>query len=186
MSNSCTVSNCEFARSLVTLTIAPAFIAGSIYLCLARIIVVFGANLSRFAPRTYTITFVTCDFISLLLQAAGGAIASSANTASSNQLGVNIMIAGLSFQVASLLLFILLCAEFGWRVRQHPHETDPRFASVRSTKMFKAFLISKCMCIPDLQSLTLPSSAYCSLSNLHPLLLPRRRAFWWIPRQARE
>jgi hypothetical protein len=91
----------------------------------------------------YTIIFITCDFISLLLQAAGGAIASGANTASTDQMGINIMIAGLSFQVASLFLFILLCAEFGWRVRRNPHELDPRFDIVRSAKMFKAFLFGE-------------------------------------------
>jgi hypothetical protein len=68
----------NFLIYLVCLTIAPAFLSACIYLCLARIIVVYGETLSRFKPRFYTIVFCTCDFISLLLQAIGGAIASIA------------------------------------------------------------------------------------------------------------
>jgi hypothetical protein len=127
-------------RSLVTLTIAPAFLAASIYLCLARIVVISGTEISRFSPRTYTITFISCDFISLLLQAAGGAIASGANTPSQDKMGVNIMIAGLSFQVFSLTMFITLCAEFGLRVMRDPSKMDPRFTKLRKMTLFRAFL----------------------------------------------
>jgi hypothetical protein len=134
-------------RSLVTLTIGPAFLSGSIYLCLARIVVVFGQDLSRFKPRTYTITFMTCDFISLLLQAAGGAIASSANDQSATNTGVNIMIAGLSFQVISLLLFMLLCADFWWKASGASDSAkNPRFDALRQTKKFKVFLYCKFLC----------------------------------------
>jgi len=76
-------SKTNFLMYLVTLTIAPAFLSAAIYLCLARIVVVYGEEKSRFRPRTYTIVFCSCDFLALLLQAAGGAIASSADTVSS-------------------------------------------------------------------------------------------------------
>lgn len=79
MMNSNPFSKNNFLIYLVCLTIAPAFLSASIYLCLARIIVVYGEHISRFPPRAYTILFCTCDFISLLLQAIGGAIASTAN-----------------------------------------------------------------------------------------------------------
>jgi hypothetical protein len=72
----------NFLIYLVTLTIAPAFLSAAIYLCLARIVVVYGEERSRIRPRTYTILFCSCDFLALLLQAIGGAIASIANTAS--------------------------------------------------------------------------------------------------------
>lgn len=133
-----------FIRSLVTLTIGPAFLTASIYLCLARIVVVFGQDLSRVKPRTYTMVFMTCDFISLLLQAAGGAIASAADTKSTSDLGVNIMIAGLTFQVVSLLLFMGLCADFAWKVsRASEMMKNPRFAGLRESFKFKAFLYCK-------------------------------------------
>lgn len=71
--------NNAFLTYLVCLTISPALLSAGIYLCLSRIVVVYGANLSRFKPGTYTIVFCSFDFISLLLQAIGGAIASVAD-----------------------------------------------------------------------------------------------------------
>ena len=74
--------NNSFIMYLVCLTIAPAFLGAGIYLCLSRIVTVYGAGLSRFKPRTYTIVFCSCDFFSLVLQAIGGGIAATANTQS--------------------------------------------------------------------------------------------------------
>jgi RTA1 like protein len=39
-------------------------------------------ELFRVKPRTYTIVFISCDFLSLLLRAAGGGLASSLDTES--------------------------------------------------------------------------------------------------------
>lgn len=100
------------------LTIAPAFLTAAIYLSLSRLVIIHGEHLARFAPRTYTITFICCDIISLILQAAGGAMAASGGDMDSKQTGVNIMIAGLVFQVVSLALFMALCADFWLRVRR--------------------------------------------------------------------
>ena len=48
-----------------------------------------------------------CDIFSLVLQSAGGALADGGD-----QTGINIMIAGLACQVASLAIFMLLCADY--------------------------------------------------------------------------
>jgi len=60
----------------VCLTIAPAFLAAGIYLCLKHIVDTFGRENSRISPRSYPRIFIACDFLSLVLQAAGGGIAS--------------------------------------------------------------------------------------------------------------
>jgi len=139
----CSNANLGIHRYLVCLTIGPAFLSASIYLCLARIVVIFGERISRFRPAFYTITFICCDFISLLLQAAGGAIASGANTPSQDQMGINIMIGGLSTQVASLVLFLALCVEFAFRCYQQVSEWDPAYSTLRGSLKFKAFLGGK-------------------------------------------
>ena len=111
------------------------------YLCLARIVVAYGENISRFTPRAYTLTFIAFDFIALLLQAIGGAIASVANTASTTQMGIHIMVAGVSWQVASLGIFSILCAEFAWRIhRSMDGQLNPDFEALRRTFKFRAFL----------------------------------------------
>jgi hypothetical protein len=119
-------SRTDFLMYLVTLTIAPAFPGAAVYLCLARIIVVYGEERSRFRPRTYTIMFCSCDFLALLLQAAGGAIASTAQTTSTA--GINIMLAGLSCQVASLVLFAACCGEFAFRINCSSHTPGNPYA----------------------------------------------------------
>jgi hypothetical protein len=71
-----------FLINLVPLTIAPAFITASIYLCLSRIVTLYDPTISvsRFKPLTYSYVFVTADLVSLILQAAGGAIAAMGDT----------------------------------------------------------------------------------------------------------
>lgn len=124
---------------LVGLTIAPAFLSASIYLCLSRIIVIYGRTVSRLRPATYTITFISFDLFSLVLQAAGGAIAASTDDNSSQQAGINIMIAGLAFQVFSLFFFMCLCADFAFSAYRKQSSLDPAHATVRNSTKFKAF-----------------------------------------------
>lgn len=126
---------------LVGLTIAPAFLSASIYLCLSRIIVIYGRTISRFRPAVYTITFICFDIFSLVLQAAGGAIAASSDEDDTQQTGVNIMIAGLAFQVVSLFLFMTMCADFAFAVSRHKSGLEPAHVALRSTTKFKAFVV---------------------------------------------
>lgn len=66
-----------FLWYLITLTIGPVFLAAAIYLAIGRIVVVFGEDISRIKPRTYTTFFLGCDIVSLVVQAVGGGIAAS-------------------------------------------------------------------------------------------------------------
>lgn len=56
-----------FVMNLVCLTIGPVFLSAAMYLCLARIIVVYGECISLFQSRAYTIAFMYCDALALLL-----------------------------------------------------------------------------------------------------------------------
>ena len=130
---------------MIPLTIGPAFLSGSIYLCLARIVVVYGTDISRLSPRTYAIIFMCLDFISLLLQGTGGGIAATANTDSGSNAGRYIMIAGLAFQVLSLAIFMTLWLEYINRLRRARETSKNRdFANFRaSSSKFKAFQYGK-------------------------------------------
>ncbi|KUJ21592.1 RTA1-domain-containing protein [Mollisia scopiformis] len=129
-----------FLVYLVPLTMGPAFLSAAIYLCLSRIVVLYGTRLSRFSPRTYTITFISCDIFSLVLQAIGGGMASTSNSQSSLHTGEHIMVAGLSFQVASLLLFIGLCTDFAFAVRRAGISNSAN--KIYNIFLFKAFLFA--------------------------------------------
>ncbi|TAQ86220.1 hypothetical protein B7494_g5458 [Chlorociboria aeruginascens] len=137
-----------FLMQIVCLTIAPAFMAGGIYLCLRRIVYAFGPENSRITPEAYTRIFIPCDILSLLLQAAGGGIASSASHSNkSPDTGDNIMVAGLAFQVFTLLIFMLLCLDFALRTHKRyrslgesAFDQNPTLAGIRGSWRFKAFL----------------------------------------------
>ena len=101
------------------MTIAPVFLTAAVYLCISRIIVTYNSNLSRIPPKFVALGFMFCDFMSLLLQAIGGAIADVADSGSSLQdTGINTMIAGLVLQVVGLAFFLLVCADFAWRCKR--------------------------------------------------------------------
>ncbi|OJD10453.1 hypothetical protein AJ78_08545 [Emergomyces pasteurianus Ep9510] len=107
-----------FLIQICALTIAPALFTAGIYFCIADIVRLFGGEgTSRLKPKQYAWIFIPCDIISLVMQGLGGGIASVATRNRKDATaGINIMIAGLSFQVFSLLVFILLLAEFFVRV----------------------------------------------------------------------
>ncbi|KAF2094125.1 putative RTA1 domain protein [Rhizodiscina lignyota] len=132
-----------FLLYLICVTIASIFFTAAIYVCLARMVVAFGERASYFRPRTYTFTFIISDFISLLLQAGGGTIVSMADNFSFENIGLHIMQAGLIFQVAALLFFIVLCIAFFWRCYAREDLLDERFELLRSTRRFKFFLLAQ-------------------------------------------
>lgn len=81
--------------------------------------ITYGEHLARVKPKFVAIGFMTCDFMSLLLQAVGGAIADTADSASNlQQIGIDIMIAGLVLQVIGLTIFLIVCTDFAWRCRR--------------------------------------------------------------------
>jgi RTA1 like protein len=66
-----------FLWYLICLTLGPVFMAAAIYLCLGRIVIVYGEEISRIRARTYTVIFMGCDILSLVVQAVGGGMAAS-------------------------------------------------------------------------------------------------------------
>ncbi|EEB92409.1 hypothetical protein MPER_09087, partial [Moniliophthora perniciosa FA553] len=55
----------------------------------------------RLPPKFYGWIFLLCDIVSLIMQGAGGGIASSANTREGVNLGTNLMISGIALQVVA-------------------------------------------------------------------------------------
>jgi len=79
-------------------------------------VVIYGENLARFKARMYSIIFIGSDIFSLLLQAGGSIIVDASKPKSAGrQSGINLMVAGLIFQLISLTIFIALACDFAWR-----------------------------------------------------------------------
>jgi hypothetical protein len=61
---------------------------------------------------------MSCDFIALVLQGTGGALADTASDIKGRDQGTHIMVGGLAFQVLTLLVFMAVAAEFALGVRK--------------------------------------------------------------------
>lgn len=97
----------------VCITTAPVFFCAAIYVLLAKTISKFGRSFSRFNPSLFYWVFIPCDILSLVFQAAGGALSSISS--GKNDTGVGLALAGLAFQVITLVIFYCLCVDYLWR-----------------------------------------------------------------------
>jgi hypothetical protein len=102
------------------LQLAPTFFTAGIYILLGRFIQIFGRESSSLSPKAYLWIFCTCDIVSLVVQAVGGGLASSAFAKEGGDTtpGTNIMVAGVIFQLASITVFVLCAANFLRRVKK--------------------------------------------------------------------
>lgn len=89
---------------------------------------------ARFNPRLIYWTFITCDVISLVLQAAGGGL--SSDSTSGSRYGVKLALAGLIFQVITLGVFIIVCLDYAFRSKHSWMARDLPMAF----KLFTGFL----------------------------------------------
>ena len=202
----------NFVIYLVGLTIGPAFYSAAIYVCLARIIRIYGASLSFFKPKIITAVFICCDVVSLILQAAGGAIVSVTDDKHTSDIGLDIMIAGLAFQVVTTTIFIIICLQIVYSVRKYPERINVESESLRLSRKFKLFScgkfwspapritpsnqfvrfsISASPCIDTIlpkeeTTNNFRSYPYCNHSDPYSLHFPCRRAQRWIPFQPCE
>ncbi|KAG0645724.1 Sphingoid long-chain base transporter RSB1 [Hyphodiscus hymeniophilus] len=112
-SSPCPYQTTPFLIQIVTLIIAlaPAFFTAGTYVILGRLIRTLGPHISPIGPNTYLYIFCSADILSLVIQAIGGAQAASAyaqTPPSSTKVGTHIMVAGIVFQLASVLVFSTL------------------------------------------------------------------------------
>ncbi|KAL9005506.1 MAG: hypothetical protein Q9188_001708 [Gyalolechia gomerana] len=108
-------------RIQVYITLAPAFYTAAIYITLYKIILYLGPKHARFPPKAYYWIFIPC-------------------ASSPSQVAVNVSIAGLSFQVFTLLIFIALTLEFSFRWRKARRANPDRKRVSRAFKIFVWFL----------------------------------------------
>lgn len=99
---------------------APAFWFAAIYLTLKHEVTVLGPKFSLLKEKYYHYIFVTCNLISLSLQGAGGGLAATAKASHGSAVGSNVMMAGIVWQVAALLVFGALSVLFFLRVENTP------------------------------------------------------------------
>ncbi|KAG9228552.1 RTA1 like protein-domain-containing protein [Amylocarpus encephaloides] len=133
-----------FSREYLTImlvpgTVAPAFLAGGIYLTLKHIIIIYGRKFSRIAPRLYTWIFVFADIASIVIQSLGAVVASRGTNV---KRGNDIMMVGLSSQVATLIIFGIMALDVFLKIRSYRGQWNASTLALRHTKRFKGLLIA--------------------------------------------
>jgi hypothetical protein len=135
-------SSARFNMQITCLIIPPAFLSASIYLTLKHVVIALGPQYSILKPQWYTYIFISVDLISLILQGAGGGIAATADRGSSTQdLGGNLMLAGVSWQVVTLSAFGLLVLLYVQRLFQARSKWSFNSEGYRRTLAFKGFCL---------------------------------------------
>ncbi|KAE8350192.1 RTA1 like protein-domain-containing protein [Aspergillus coremiiformis] len=117
-SSQCPYNSDAFLMQISTLIIAPTFFTAGIYVLLGRFIQILGRDSSILSPKMYLWTFCTCDVVSLIIQAVGGAMASAETKKQGGDTapGTNTMIVGIVFQMFSITVFVGCTADFVHRV----------------------------------------------------------------------
>jgi hypothetical protein len=97
-----------FIAQYLTLLLAPTLIAAAISVTFKQLVLWYGAQYSVLKPRLYPIVFVGTDFVSIFIQVIGGGITVSntngGGSEASRTLAEALIIGGVSFQVANMLV----------------------------------------------------------------------------------
>ncbi|KAI0724600.1 RTA1-domain-containing protein [Cerioporus squamosus] len=102
-----------YIMQLAVTIIAPSPLVGALFLLFERISERLGAQYGRLSPKWYARIFLTCDIISLIVQGVGGGLAGSADDDRDQlDLGGDIMLGGIIFQLTSITVFVILMAEY--------------------------------------------------------------------------
>ncbi|KAI0036370.1 RTA1 like protein-domain-containing protein [Vararia minispora EC-137] len=96
---------------ITSTVLAPTPFIAANFIILGRIIDLFGERYSRLSSKAYTWIFLTV----VRIQSTGGGIASDAYSFFRTLKGSNVILAGIVFQLVSLVSYALLAAEFLWR-----------------------------------------------------------------------
>ena len=113
------LDNNAFLVQIVLLIISPCFFSAAIYLFLGSLVHYFGRKHSPLSARMFAIIFITCDIVSLVIQAIGGGMAATAEQQEEDtSKGTQIMVAGIDFQMASITIFMILAAWFTVKLKK--------------------------------------------------------------------
>ncbi|KAI0310094.1 RTA1 like protein, partial [Amylostereum chailletii] len=122
-----------FLMQISTTIIAPTPLVAANFILLGRIISRLGPRYSRLSAR-----WCEFDIVALFVQAAGGGIAS----VSEPDLGGNIMLGGIIFQLVAIICYATLASEFLFRyIKDRPigrRDTDSRVPTTQRMKLMLA------------------------------------------------
>ncbi|KAH7136368.1 RTA1 like protein-domain-containing protein [Dactylonectria macrodidyma] len=141
-SSECPYNGNAFLMQITTLIIAPTFFTAGLYIILGALINRLGRHVSILGPKMYAIVFLSCDIIALVIQAVGGALASTESDKidGDTKPGTNIMVAGIVFQMAAMAVFTFFVLDFLRRVFfKHSYLETRKLGPTDHNKLPKAY-----------------------------------------------
>ncbi|RYP07459.1 hypothetical protein DL764_002466 [Monosporascus ibericus] len=99
-----------FMIQLLGVGVAPVWYCAAIYVTLSDTIAYLSPGLSRLQPKAIYWIFIPCDLFSIIFQAVGTGM--SARSRGVTQLGVNLALFGLAFQLFALTMFLVFFTDY--------------------------------------------------------------------------
>ncbi|KAJ6624747.1 RTA1-like protein, partial [Mycena sp. CBHHK59/15] len=121
-----------FLMQITTTIISPTPLIAVNFILLTRIILRLGSQYSWITPHWYSIVFVSCDLIALVIQGIGVEWLPAPTTSPTQTLyaGAHVMLGGIVFQFVAIVVYTLLSAQYLWRYTKN--------RPVRSTSSIRA------------------------------------------------
>ena len=130
-----------FEVQICCLVLAPSFLAADIYLTLKHAAMQSGREYSKAKPEWYPWIFVGCDGLSILIQAVGGGVVAAAGSSRNKTLanvGDDLIMGGIAFQIFSMVVFGVLAFDFYRSKKKAAQAYQPVQKSQRDTSVSRA------------------------------------------------
>ncbi|RYP65093.1 hypothetical protein DL770_009073 [Monosporascus sp. CRB-9-2] len=118
----------------------PNFISGAMFHVMPRIIAMYGSEFRTWRPSWYLPVFYGLAAVSLVLEIAGGVVSTTRLTSNAIDMGVRVLAVGLVIHLMALTTFAAHAIMFAIALRARHHILDATYASVYSSRLFRAFL----------------------------------------------
>ncbi|KAJ7136413.1 RTA1 like protein-domain-containing protein [Mycena crocata] len=139
------LASTPFTIQISTIIIAPTPLLAATFIIFSRVVQQLGTSYSWLTPKWYTILFLPCDIIALVIQGVGGGMASSADDLAGANVGANVMLGGIAFQFAVIIIFSTISADVVQRYLRdkpaRPNNSGPRGVLTPQLKIMLAALL---------------------------------------------
>ncbi|KAI1270775.1 hypothetical protein F5Y18DRAFT_414370 [Xylariaceae sp. FL1019] len=125
-----------FIVFLVGTILGPTCICAAIFLTMPRIVAVYGEEYRSWRPNWYLYLFAALFGISFVLELAGSLVSTIHDDNDQIDTGIQVAVAGLAIQLATLIIFIVHGVCFAIALRTRQHGLDPKFAAIYNSKLY--------------------------------------------------
>lgn len=162
--NSNTASVPSFVIFMLGTIMGPVFFTSAVYQILPHVVVLYGKEFTLISqPAHFGLLFLVLDLFTLVIQAAGIALAVTGGSQAEVRLqcrnvlivchadssfiqitrGIDILLAGLGMQLVSSALFLAIYWYFVYKLHHRRYILDPTFQDVYLSPKFRSFLLCK-------------------------------------------